>query len=339
MAYDVFISHSTQDKAVADAVCAALENARIRCWIAPRDVQPGRSFAGEIARAIKKSKAMVLIFSAHSNESEQVLREVQLSVTAHLHIVQFRIEDVLPNDDLSYFLSTPHWLDALTPPLENHIKRLGAALRALLGTPVEPSVVSVAPTGTQTAVTAAHRFASASSSPSEKREAPAKVPQKQEVSTADKAPANRGRRFAFAGAIVALLTAGILGGWWFGLEQPRKSAERQLTDRMRMPSTDERRRMLADAPQLIIGTWRYENALLAYDPDGTVSFKFDNGARAKANWRIDNDVVVFSNYLVDNNPNQRPQSFRRLILKINKTTKTTKSLGEDDHIWQATRVE
>jgi probable HAF family extracellular repeat protein len=31
---------------VADAVCAALENAAIRCWIAPRDVHPGLSFAG-----------------------------------------------------------------------------------------------------------------------------------------------------------------------------------------------------------------------------------------------------------------------------------------------------
>jgi len=45
MAHDVFISHSAQDKAIADAVCAALENAAVRCWVAPRDVQPGRSFA------------------------------------------------------------------------------------------------------------------------------------------------------------------------------------------------------------------------------------------------------------------------------------------------------
>src|SRR5438552_2888631 len=114
MAYDVFISHATGDKAVADAVCAALESAGVRCWIAPRDVQPGRSFAGEITRGIQNSKAMVLIFSAHTNNSEQVLREVQLATNSHLHIVQFRIEDVHPNDDLKYFLSTPHWLDALT---------------------------------------------------------------------------------------------------------------------------------------------------------------------------------------------------------------------------------
>jgi hypothetical protein len=133
MAHDVFISHSAKDKAVADAVCAALENAGVRCWIAPRDVQPGRSFAGEITRAIQQSKTMVLIFSAHSNGSEQVLREVQLAVTEHLHIVQLRIEDVRPNDDLTYFLSTPHWLDAMTPPLEKHLQRLVTAVNALLG--------------------------------------------------------------------------------------------------------------------------------------------------------------------------------------------------------------
>jgi hypothetical protein len=132
MAHDVFISHSSQDKSVADALCAALEHAAIRCWIAPRDVQPGRSFAGEITRAIQRSKVMVLVFSAHSNASEQVLREVQLAANSHLHIVQFRIEDILPNDDLEYYLSTPHWLDALSPPLENHLGRLTASIKALL---------------------------------------------------------------------------------------------------------------------------------------------------------------------------------------------------------------
>jgi TIR domain len=138
MAHDVFISHSSRDKPVADAVCAALENAGVRCWIAPRDVQPGRPFAGEITRAIQQSKAMVLIFSANSNNSSQILREVQLAVEAQLHILQFRIEEVLLNDDLKYYLSTPHWLDAMTPPLENHLSRLAASLKLLLGS--EPAI-------------------------------------------------------------------------------------------------------------------------------------------------------------------------------------------------------
>ncbi|MEY2505143.1 MAG: hypothetical protein QOG27_1423 [Verrucomicrobiota bacterium] len=148
MVQDVFISHSAKDKTVADAVCAALERAAVRCWIAPRDVQPGRSFAGEITRAIQQSRVMVLIFSANSNNSQQVLREVQLAVSTHLHIVQLRIEDVRPNDDLTYFLSTPHWLDAMTPPLEKHLERLITAVEALLGkeqTQAAPSFSS--PTG------------------------------------------------------------------------------------------------------------------------------------------------------------------------------------------------
>ena len=132
MPHDVFISHSAQNREVADAVCAALEKATIRCWVAPRDVRPGRSFPGEITRAIQHSKVMVLIFSKHSNASEQVLREVQLAANSRLHIVQFRIEDTVPNDDLEYYLSTPHWLDDLSPPLERHLDRLQNSVKALL---------------------------------------------------------------------------------------------------------------------------------------------------------------------------------------------------------------
>jgi TIR domain len=132
MAHEVFISHSSLDKTVADAVCAALENTGVRCWIAPRNVQPGRSFPGEITRGIQQSKVMVLIFSAHANASEQILREVQLAANSDLRILQFRIENVLPNEDLEYYLSTPQRLDALTPPLESHLQRLVTSVKALL---------------------------------------------------------------------------------------------------------------------------------------------------------------------------------------------------------------
>jgi hypothetical protein len=135
MAHDVFISHSTNNRPVANAVCAALERIAIRCWIAPRDVMPGRPYSGEITRAIQQSRAFVLIFSEHSNNSEQVLREVQLAANSRLHIIQFRIDPVVPSDDLEYYLSGPHWLDAVTPPLENHLEQLQNSIKALLALP------------------------------------------------------------------------------------------------------------------------------------------------------------------------------------------------------------
>jgi hypothetical protein len=135
MAHDVFISHSSNNRPIANAVCAALEGAGIRCWVAPRDVMPGRSYSGEITRAIQQSRAFILIFSEHSNNSEQVLREVQLAANSRLHLIQFRIDAVVPSDDLEYYLSGPHWLDAVTPPLEDHLEQLKNSMKALLALP------------------------------------------------------------------------------------------------------------------------------------------------------------------------------------------------------------
>ena len=145
MAHDVFISHSTSNRPVANAVCAALESIGIRCWIAPRDVMPGRSYSGEITRAIQQSRAFVLIFSEHSNNSEQVLREVQLAANSRLHIVQFRIDPVSPSDDLEYYLSGPHWLDAVTPPLDGHLDQLKSSMKALLALPAAGSADKAPP--------------------------------------------------------------------------------------------------------------------------------------------------------------------------------------------------
>ena len=80
MAHDVFISYSHIDKSVADAACATLEDAGIRCWIAPRDIWPGAEFGEAIIEAIDHCPVMVLIFSSNANESRQVRREVERAV-------------------------------------------------------------------------------------------------------------------------------------------------------------------------------------------------------------------------------------------------------------------
>ena len=46
--HDVFISYSSNDKLVADMLCANLEARGVRCWIAPRDVMPGSEWGAAI---------------------------------------------------------------------------------------------------------------------------------------------------------------------------------------------------------------------------------------------------------------------------------------------------
>jgi len=135
MAHDVFISYSSKDKPVADAVCAGLETSGIRCWIAPRDILAGRNWGEAIIDAILSSRIMVVIFSNNSNTSDQVLREVERAVHKGNIIIPFRIESVQPSKAMEYYLSTPHWLDALSPPLETHIQSLVRTVAAFMKIP------------------------------------------------------------------------------------------------------------------------------------------------------------------------------------------------------------
>jgi hypothetical protein len=132
MSHDVFVSYSSRDKAAADAVCARLEAAKIRCWIAPRDIMPGADWGCSIIDAIAGCRAMVLVFSANANTSPQVKREVERAVHHGVPLIPFRIENVMPEKSLEYFLSSPHWLDAYTPPLDRHLAYLVNILQQVL---------------------------------------------------------------------------------------------------------------------------------------------------------------------------------------------------------------
>jgi len=137
MAHDVFISYSSKDKPPADATCAKLEARGIRCWIAPRDIMPGADWGSSIIDAINGARVVVLVFSAHANASQQIKREVERAVHKGIPIIPLRIENVPPESSLEYFISTPHWLDAFTPPLEQHLVYLADVIRHILdGQPV-----------------------------------------------------------------------------------------------------------------------------------------------------------------------------------------------------------
>jgi len=66
--FAAFISHAQADHAKAEEIVAALEGRGFKCWIAPRDVRPGRTYGDEIVRGIGKSRSFILVLSAASNE-------------------------------------------------------------------------------------------------------------------------------------------------------------------------------------------------------------------------------------------------------------------------------
>jgi hypothetical protein len=142
MTHDVFISYSSKDKPIADAICATMENNGVRCWIAPRDIRPGADWGESIIHAIAASRVFVLVLSHAANASPQIKREVERAVSHGLPIIPYRIEDVMPAESLEYFVSTTHWLDAFTPPMEQHARYLADTVKRILeekpGEPAPP---------------------------------------------------------------------------------------------------------------------------------------------------------------------------------------------------------
>jgi hypothetical protein len=132
MTHDIFISHSSNDRDVADAVCAALEQRGFRCWIAPRDMLPGQDYGETIAAAIGASQLLLLIFSAETNDSVRARREVEQAGGHGLAVLAFRIVDLAPAPTLQFLIGEGQWLDALTPPIAPHLDYLGDRVGQLL---------------------------------------------------------------------------------------------------------------------------------------------------------------------------------------------------------------
>ncbi len=133
---EVFISYASQDSAVAESVCSALEHADIRCWLAPRDVMPGDFYGDAIVHAIDAAKAIVLILSQHSADSPHVLREVERASSKRHPVMSFRTDHAPLPAGLEYFLNTSQWLDASEGKTARAIPKLVAALRLAIEKPV-----------------------------------------------------------------------------------------------------------------------------------------------------------------------------------------------------------
>jgi hypothetical protein len=135
MTRDVFLSHSHVDKVYADAICHALESSGIRCWVAPRDILPSEDWAESIINAMDICRILLLIFSANSNRSPQVRREVERAVNKGMIVLPFRIENVPLSKSLEYFISTQHWLDGIAGDRSQHLSDLRDCVATLLASP------------------------------------------------------------------------------------------------------------------------------------------------------------------------------------------------------------
>jgi len=124
----VFVSYATADRKQALSVCKAIERRGLTCWISTRDVQPGENYQEAIVRALRGARAVVLVFSAAANDSDEIKKELSLASRYKISVIALRIEDVEPSDAFAYELSTRQWIDAfggLDKSIDALVSRIG----------------------------------------------------------------------------------------------------------------------------------------------------------------------------------------------------------------------
>ncbi len=130
---DVFISYEHESKSIADNIVSVLENHKIRCWYAPRDVIG--DYATSIVEAINSSKIFILILNGNASNSRHVLNEVEMAYKneTDITIVPFRVDNNTLSMAMEYYVKRLHWIDASNGPLDIAIDELLKKIAQLLG--------------------------------------------------------------------------------------------------------------------------------------------------------------------------------------------------------------
>ncbi|MEE0991790.1 MAG: toll/interleukin-1 receptor domain-containing protein [Bacteroidales bacterium] len=118
--YDIFISYSSKDQKLVEAMCHYLEERNLRCFVAYRDVPKGKDWAPYIEKGIEDSKVLVYVHTESSNMSEETTREINLAFEEGCVVIPFRVNSIKYGEGKRYRLNNLNWLDAFPGNPENY---------------------------------------------------------------------------------------------------------------------------------------------------------------------------------------------------------------------------
>jgi hypothetical protein len=130
--HDVFISYAAADTIAATAVRSRLESRGITCWMS-RPTESATATAESIRTARDSARVMVVVFSTSANTWPQVASDVEYAIQRKLPIVPLRLTASMPTGPLESLFGNAYWIDAITPPLAQHLSHLTSAVRTVLG--------------------------------------------------------------------------------------------------------------------------------------------------------------------------------------------------------------
>ena len=92
------------------------------------------TYAGSIKRAIDSCAVFLVVLNKAASESRHVLNEIDIAFSrSDVVIIPFHIADNDISDDARYYLGRIHWIDGMTPNLNDRIEDLSKRVLHALG--------------------------------------------------------------------------------------------------------------------------------------------------------------------------------------------------------------
>lgn len=129
---EVFISHTTADKAVADSIVQYLEKHGVSCFIAPRDIEGGVNYAKRLVKALEECLLVLLVASEKTNESDHVLNEVDIMIEKKIPVLPVFIEEYELNDELRYYIGRKQRIMAVENEFSTYLPAILSAVEERL---------------------------------------------------------------------------------------------------------------------------------------------------------------------------------------------------------------
>ena len=118
MAIDVFISCSTRDRDVAEAIGETLDAHGVSYW-SPLALKPGQP-----TTAPDSFRLVVLVFSSRAAKSRRVVKEVEYALKSTMPIVTLSVDPVGPGPPFDKLAATEYWRDGRRVSLPEHLEQL-----------------------------------------------------------------------------------------------------------------------------------------------------------------------------------------------------------------------
>lgn len=127
----LFISYAHADNAAVTPVVDVVKANGREVWIDKTGIQTGDGWAGEIVRAIKAARGIMVMCSKHAFESDQVKRELYLADRYKKPMKPVFLEAAQPPEDFEYFFAGVQWLELYKLPEADRPAAIGKALAAV----------------------------------------------------------------------------------------------------------------------------------------------------------------------------------------------------------------